>query len=332
MGATAVAQEGIDCPRCGYDLRGMVERWREACPIDGRCGECGLHFAWGELFSQRAYMPDWCVEVAPPRWLPVAGAATLMMAFAPWKLWSSIRLTFPLKARRLAAYAVGLMAVCYVLFVAANGVAMHEYWRCCFRGAAPMTSTMSRGESVARMVLVPFSNEPLGQVVMAAQTSPFSSPRQLLGWWDGASSLLLYGVLVVVFGPCVLAAMVSTRWRAGVRVVHVVRIGAYSLSWAVALWGIGLAISLAYFHASWFTRPSWWTWADRAATVLVVAVPVFVFVWWEAAIRLYLRMQQSWMIAAVVTVVAGGGALAISLSLTPPFVMDIFERIGLVSP
>jgi hypothetical protein len=332
MGASTIAQEEITCPRCGFELRGLIESWQETCPLEGRCGECGFRFPWSELFSQRAYMPDWCVEFAPPRWFPAAGAATLGMVFLPWKLWSSIRLTFPLKARRLAAYAMLLGLVCYVLFVTANGVAMHDYWRCCFTGTSVMTSTMSLGDSVTRMVLVPFSDEPMGQVVTASRTLPFSSPRQLLSWWAGASALLLNGMFIVVFGPCVLAALVSTRRRAGVRAVHLVRIGAYSLSWAVVLWGIGLTITLASLHAGMFTRPVWMTWADRSATALVWAVPAFVFLWWEAAIRLYLRMRQSWLIAAVVTVVAGGGALTISWTLTPTFVMEIVQRIGLVSP
>ena len=51
-----------ECPRCGYDLRGITESWRNACPVDGRCAECGLEFAWRDVFAGDAMAPSWCVE------------------------------------------------------------------------------------------------------------------------------------------------------------------------------------------------------------------------------------------------------------------------------
>ncbi|MBX3390375.1 MAG: hypothetical protein KF691_13075 [Phycisphaeraceae bacterium] len=39
------------CPCCGYDQSGEVARWRDRCPMDGRCVECGLAFDWRDVFA-----------------------------------------------------------------------------------------------------------------------------------------------------------------------------------------------------------------------------------------------------------------------------------------
>ena len=53
------------CPRCGYDLRGVVATWAEACPLQSTCSECGLALEWSEVVGARARRPGWCVEFAP---------------------------------------------------------------------------------------------------------------------------------------------------------------------------------------------------------------------------------------------------------------------------
>ena len=52
------------CPRCGYDLRGAIETWREQCPLTGRCNECGLDIKWAEVLHPEKFEPLWCVEFA----------------------------------------------------------------------------------------------------------------------------------------------------------------------------------------------------------------------------------------------------------------------------
>lgn len=44
--------EDILCPRCDYNLRGTISAWRDACPLEGRCTECGLRFEWADLFTR----------------------------------------------------------------------------------------------------------------------------------------------------------------------------------------------------------------------------------------------------------------------------------------
>ncbi|MCA3005477.1 MAG: hypothetical protein IOD15_08950 [Phycisphaerales bacterium] len=50
------------CPRCGYDLVGEVMRWQGACPLDGRCSECGLELRWAEVLDREQRHPAWSYE------------------------------------------------------------------------------------------------------------------------------------------------------------------------------------------------------------------------------------------------------------------------------
>ena len=60
-------ESDTSCPRCGYSQRGIVASWRDACPLAGRCAECGLDFVWSELLRPNLHEPRWCVEYAPRR-------------------------------------------------------------------------------------------------------------------------------------------------------------------------------------------------------------------------------------------------------------------------
>ena len=70
------------CPRCGYDLRGVVTTWADACPLESTCSECGLFFAWSEVIGPLAPRPGWCVEFAATWWgVPWRAIKTMVVAF-----------------------------------------------------------------------------------------------------------------------------------------------------------------------------------------------------------------------------------------------------------
>lgn len=83
-GEKRMSLAGVKCPRCGYDLDGEVSRWAEACPLAGRCVECGLEIRWGLLAvggrSRWSFEGPWPVMV---RRL----AGTVARAAWPGALW-----------------------------------------------------------------------------------------------------------------------------------------------------------------------------------------------------------------------------------------------------
>lgn len=98
------------CPRCGYDLRGVIESWIELCPMTGRCSECGLEFVWSEVLHPEKYEPQWCVEfVGRWRQLLRAGAATWFRSFFPRRFFSTLKMSMRIRWWRLTLYAGALM-------------------------------------------------------------------------------------------------------------------------------------------------------------------------------------------------------------------------------
>ena len=74
------------CPRCGYDLTGLVSSWIDACPVRALCTECGLEFWCGNVLGPRLLGPAWSYEhTLEPRterfW------RTSWAALWPWMIW-----------------------------------------------------------------------------------------------------------------------------------------------------------------------------------------------------------------------------------------------------
>lgn len=102
-----------ECPRCGHDLRGPQAGWREACPLAGRCPDCGLDFAWGDLLSGRMHYPRWCVEGArsPLNWGLRAGPQLAVATFRPRMLLGRLRLEHRIRPLRLAGAFAGFLVL-----------------------------------------------------------------------------------------------------------------------------------------------------------------------------------------------------------------------------
>lgn len=80
------------CPACAYDLSGLVESWRSACPLRGVCPECGGPLDWRDVLRPTDRPPPWSFEHAPTPRLRLA-------------LFTLMRLTEPLGFYRAMAEA-----------------------------------------------------------------------------------------------------------------------------------------------------------------------------------------------------------------------------------
>ena len=315
----------LDCPRCGYDLRGAVAGWHDSCPLDGRCGECGLSFAWGALISQTAHQPRWCIEFARRRHLVVAAAATLIMVFVPWKLWSSIRLAHAVRGRRLLLYVGFVLTICYVMFALGHGLMVHRYWSACF--GTNVTSSTSAGQAMIRSALLPFATEPLGQRTDAGGTRPWYSPWDLRTFWSEAWPVLVYGLIVTAISACVLFVIAALPRHKAMRTAHIGRVAVYSAGLCVGFWGLGLAWSVAYWVNIWSNSLVIALWVLIDDQVMIAGVPLFMLAWWRAAIHRYLRLGHGWVIAATITLTACGGALVATWFIDQGFVQGVFHSL-----
>lgn len=96
----------LRCPRCGYDLRGVVESWTSRCPLDGTCSECGYLFAWVRLLQPNRFTPEWSVEYGETfrgrmRRMPGTFARTLRSG----SFWRRIAMWHAVRLSRVAEYA-----------------------------------------------------------------------------------------------------------------------------------------------------------------------------------------------------------------------------------
>jgi hypothetical protein len=107
-----------NCPRCGYDQRGVIATWKESCPLTGVCTECGLAFVWCEVLRPEKFEPRWCIEFEPKaRRLVWAAMRTYFRSFLPWQFWSRLKMSDAIHWRRLLAYVLLLLLLLLLLYV-----------------------------------------------------------------------------------------------------------------------------------------------------------------------------------------------------------------------
>ena len=126
MTPAVVPENAPQCPRCGYDLRGAVAAWRDACPMSGTCTECGLTFRWGEVLVPSKFEPPWCVEFTrPPQRFVWACLGTIGRSARPLRFWSALNMSMPVRPARLSAYiAVLVLPVLLSWIVMQTGAAI----------------------------------------------------------------------------------------------------------------------------------------------------------------------------------------------------------------
>lgn len=158
------------CPRCGHDLRGTLLTWREACPLAGRCPECGLAFEWGDLLTGRLTWPWWAAEGAsgPIDWVRRLGPQLAVAAAGPRHLLRQLRMEHPLRLGRLLA----CLAVPVLL---AAGAAWGTVFAAYLRDGAPVGPAAWQAarvwDSSNRIFSAPLPDPASGRIAILAGSS-----------------------------------------------------------------------------------------------------------------------------------------------------------------
>lgn len=92
----------VECPRCAYDLTGVLETWTDSCQIEGTCSECGLEFAWADLLRPERRLLPWLYEHARRAWNVTSLAITVWRVLFPWTFWDRVKIHHETRLRRLA--------------------------------------------------------------------------------------------------------------------------------------------------------------------------------------------------------------------------------------
>ncbi|MBX3387994.1 MAG: hypothetical protein KF691_00920 [Phycisphaeraceae bacterium] len=277
----------VRCPRCGYDQTGVMSAWREACPVQGRCSECGLDFLW-------------CDAVAPPRCEGLVehattfwrwswwGVRTFARTWRPMRFWNWLRMEYPPRVWKAVVWfvcAMGILDVAIAAIMLAS-VAISQ-WRSGWRSFAEaldnaVTQTM-RWETwlwwVPTRIDEPYWNRPrLAAALLRLEIGQYP-------WW------LLPTLMTLCVAPLMLVVLPWTRARAKVELRHVARWLVYSQSlWPVAFVWFE-AIYLGYWLQSSAARPTFSAtsgFSDPEETL-----------WWQLLDCIAWPMESEWIVPLV---------------------------------
>jgi hypothetical protein len=292
------------CPRCGYDLSGIVPTWLERCPLEGICSECGLPYRWRDVFDPLANVPRWSIEHAP-RWvifrLPGACMRSLL---TPW-LWLRLRMSHPIQMGRLVT--LGALALLVPHVISASCAA----WMCL------------RMREWGTFLGMDMHVLPPGSAFL------WPYRRLCFDQYDPIVAPTLGAVIALhITFPLAFLLLPQTFAALKIRRAHLGRIWVYSLV-TVVLWfpatavfrGVGVLGALRLVPGQPFRRATGSfrlvSWLDRAgdvamASTLWIALGVALwlgFYWWGAA-RFYLKVP------APLGAVLGVGAVAALAAFT----------------
>lgn len=202
---TAVAgTRSARCPRCGYDQRGVIVTWKDSCPLEGVCSECGLCFEWAELLSTRVRWPRWCVEYATSGLtLPARAIKTLCRTPWPWGFWRSLQMHHAPRWQGMALYWLSLLTALYVLFAIGQSLIAARVWhalqqpsRLAGSGTPPKIISQPVGTVAVRALLLPFSRTSPAVVSFGGVKYEFPPPASFLPDVNGSTYVTSTGVWV----------------------------------------------------------------------------------------------------------------------------------------
>jgi hypothetical protein len=288
----------VECPRCGYDQRGVVDSWADACPLNGICTECGLEFEWAELLSATRRMPRWCVEYGRGsvdflrRW-----TRTLGLVLWPWGFWKGLKISHEIRWRRILEchlFTLVVLAVwldiCFGLFL--YGLSQQVGWF----GAAVVT----RATITDILVACVFPGEDIA--IFSVRGNVQTSHQYFRDfWWPQIAS---YGVLVIHQLLCPVGFMLLPQSRriAKVRWGHIIRITCYGMLLVVPIFTIQIAECGAAGLSRWKPMSSLQSGLQLLHYFYLAIYPVLLLSWWSTATGRYLRMRHAWGVGfAVVT-------------------------------
>ncbi|MCC6677124.1 MAG: hypothetical protein IT436_08265 [Phycisphaerales bacterium] len=275
-----------DCPRCGYDQSGVIDSWKESCPLTGTCSECGLDFAWRDVLNLAYSVHLHLFEHAKAHLLQ-SWWRTVKKTRRPGRFWTWMRIEYEVRPARLAWFAATGFPAMYIL-------------------AACFTTALYIGVGVANVLDVPYY-----RWAPAAANLRAGLPYVLIPslWSDACGVARVWmpiAPLMLLFMPLAYLLLPRTFRRVRVRRRHLLRIWIYSLVgfasfWHLALW-IAVACLLVAVQTPLNGEPLW-------AGMIMVTLPVLWIVWWwYRASRDYLRLPTPGFVTVMLSALAFAAA------------------------
>ncbi|MCB9846917.1 MAG: hypothetical protein H6814_00745 [Phycisphaeraceae bacterium] len=286
------------CPRCGYDLVGVVASWSGCCPTDGVCSECGYAFAWRDLLVRTRQRVAWLYEHR--RGISAGYAFEMLFRALPfWWFWGTVRLHHRTDARRLLLFPV-VVFLTFWLGSTACGLGVFAVRAVCL-GPDASIDYLTVPESRVYLLVSQFG---LGYEYGSLNLGGYSTARVFLG------ALATVGLSFGMALSLLIAR--SSRRISRVRADHILRAFSYGLAaplwiyfgyavlWIADRLGIEDSGSLqdSSSYVSWGYSSMWdslraiaWQ-LFQSEWTLVAAPLVWTGCWWLFAMRRGFQLRQ----------------------------------------
>ncbi len=276
--------------------------------MEGRCAECGLDFEWRLIHSNATH--PWLFEYHWRRRPSRSLCRTVAMLCRPRRFWSSIDLTDPVHLR--PALLIALLALVLPLVLRVIGsltclVAYAKYSPPTAWSGPGMTTVELLWEAISTSFWVVYYYD--DYYFYSRHTSWLVHVSQVALWWFALAWVPLTAL-------CFRLIPVSMR-RIRVQPMHIRRVAVYGVAWLsiplVAMAALEMLALLANSISLWGTgQPlyDWWTqWTVPLTVGVIPTLPLvfapFVYWWWAAACRWYLKLPDSRLTAAMLTLLSG---------------------------
>jgi hypothetical protein len=291
------SRDGIRCPICDYDLRGLVEP---------RCPECGYRFTWEELTDPTRGPHPFLFEHHPERnaW---SFRRTLVAGLRPATFWPTLFPAQRSRPLRLAAY-YGIAVFVWLLLVAAQAV-------------RSTIAASNQAASERRAMVAHFPTYPqFYQQAMIARYGSFEafnewrSPRfPHASYWFRlrndhlVRNTILFSLPWLAWPWLTLAVLLmfqASMRRSRVRFIHVLRCVIYAGD--VAVWAAVVMLGLILIDIGRNGLAGRLTYIPPTAPIFVWSVPVLLSVTAYrvgAAYKHYLRFPHPWATAVAVQLI-----------------------------
>lgn len=229
-------QEVPACPRCGYDLSGIIATWDDCCPTSGTCSECGMTLDWRDVFfPHRADLSGFVEHARGPLRTWLTAWLTAWWTLRPWSFWRRVQPSQRTVPRRMALWLVIVLLLPHVL---ASSSGVMSYF---IRSKTPMPVMYAPGRG-GTLTPVPAPVTMLappvdGTTVLSHFAFPIASAQStgsgplvrivVPGWpWYALPALAF-----TLAWPALWLVLPTTRTQSKLRWSHVARAAVYQCSW-----------------------------------------------------------------------------------------------------
>lgn len=282
--------DDVPCPLCEYNLRGVSRP---------RCPECGYRFEWEELLDADLRVPPFLYENHIGH-RTRAFFRTLRAGLRPYRFWSTLRASHPVRTDRLCAYAILQWIVPLLIFLVTLTSYLGQQSLRNWRARQIERATLAKPEyaRVAQSVIRQYGSME-NYLDAVYPVTPWKALRQFGRPLGLVRSFMTIPVVIWAWPLLTAGAFclfeISMK-RARIRRVHVLRCVAYS---ADVVWWVGIATLIVVPVVAFARTPSRpWAFISPLALDLTVvsifAVGLVVFaIRLHAAYRRYLRFPHA---------------------------------------